>query len=525
MNNILLTLVALVPFLLLLFLIVIRKWSSLKAMPLVWFVALVFSISVWKVGSAYLAASFLKGFFLAFEIMLIICGAVWVIELLKEKHQIRHIHELLSIISDDARVQAIIIAWFFGGLIEGVAGFGTPQALAAPLLVSMGFAPIVAVVVAVVANATPVSFGAAGTPILLGLSGLGLDREALLEITKTVSMMHVIGGIIVPLAICWFVVRAYSKNVKKDFVNIIPFALLSWIVFSIPYLLIARFVGPELPTILASLIGLIVMSTLAHYGFLVPKKRLRIGKKTKEKKLTKERVLAFAPYFIIVFLLLVSRTVGPLKTWLSGIKIGWERILVTNVSYNFLPLYTPAFYFFLAAFLFILIFGANTKEVKGSFGRTFQKVKSPFVALVFAVALVQLFLVSGTNNSGLASMPLVLAEGIGSQFGKAYVFVAPLVGNFGAFIAGSNTVSNLLFGSFQMETAKTLGISIILILALQVVGGAVGNMIAIHNVIAANSTVGLKGLEWKVIRKTIWANLIYTLIVGIVGAIILWGIN
>ncbi|MBS3085866.1 L-lactate permease [Candidatus Pacearchaeota archaeon] len=522
MNVYLLTLIALLPFALLFWLIIFRRWPALKAMPLVWFITACAAFVFWQLSLGWIGASFIKGFFIALEIILIIFGAVWVIEILKKKKHMADVHVLLSGISKDARIQVIIIAWFFGSLIEGVAGFGTPAALAAPLLVGLGFTPFLAVVVSLVANSTPVSFGAAGTPILLGLGSLGLERSILEQVARQVAFLHIIGGFIIPLFLVGFVVSAKGWN-KKDFFSAVPFAIFSWIVFAILYILTAWFIGPELPSIIAGFFGLIIAGTAAHYGFLTPKKVISFGKQKKVKQINLKSFLnATLPYLLIVVLLVVSRLIPFIKEKLISVSVKFDSIFGLEISYKFLPFFTPSFYFLLTGIICLFIFRSDKKDVQITLSRTWAKIKKPFVALVFALALVQLLIFSGNGAFGLASMPLLLAQAIAVLFNKAYIFVAPFVGSFGSFMAGSNTLSNLLFGKLQIETAKVLGFSFIVILALQVVGGAIGNMIAIHNILAASATVGLHGREGKIIRKTIWVMLIYGLIIGVLGLLMIF---
>ncbi len=515
----LLYMLAVLPFLLLFFLVVGRRWHALKAMPAVWVITVLILFFVWKVNFTWISASFLKGVFTAGEIVLIIFGAVWVVEIIKEKKHMADLQSLLGSISGDARVQVIIIAWLFGSLIEGVAGFGTPAMLAAPLLVSLGFAPVLAVVVALIANSTAVSFGAAGLPISLGIGSLGFDAEILESLTRSVASLHLIGSLIIPFALVWFVVSYSNARDKwKKFFEVVPFCIFAWFVFIVPYFLVAWFVGPELPSIIGGMFSLLVVSLAAKFGFLTPRNELRFVKKQKVKKeSSKSLFLVLTPYFLIVLLLFLSRVVPFFREKLSFFSIGWENILGVGLSYKFLPFYTPAFYFFVSGFVASVIYRASFKEVGFAFGKTWKRVRLPALALMFALALVQLFLVSGNNLSGVGSMPLVLGSFVSGVFGRTYGLVSPFIGMFGAFLAGSNTVSNLLFGSFQAETARLLGMSLILILSLQVVGGAVGNMIAIHNVIVASSTVGLYGQEGKIIRKTILVSLLYALIVGVAG--------
>ncbi len=519
--NWLLILLSFLPFVLLLFLIVWRRWPALYAMPLVWIITAISLFYIWELNIIWISASFIKGTLLSLEIMLIIFGAVWLIEILKVKGQIKYFQSLLSFISDDARVQVLIIAWLFGSLIEGVAGFGTPAALTAPLLVSLGFTPFLSVVLALIANSTAVSFGAAGTPVLLGLGGLGLERNFLEQLSTNIALIHLIASIIIPLALVYFIVSFKSeKNKFNDLSPAIPFALFAWLAFTVPYFLTAKYIGPELPSIIGGITGLIIVSLAAHFKFLTPKKIISFSKHKKHKYPLKQISLALLPYFLIVILLTLSRTIPTITKYISNISLSLNSILGVNLSYKFLPLFTPSFYLILTGIICIFIFKADKKEVSSTLKQTFSRVKYPTLALIFAVALVQLLLVSGNGNSNLQSMPLILAGFFADTFKNYFVLASPFVGMFGSFLAGSNTVSNLLFGTFQLETAKNLGMSVIIILSLQVVGGAVGNMIAIHNVLAAEATVNLRGAEGKIIRKTIGVAILYALIAGIVGWIL-----
>lgn len=519
----LLTFFAFLPFVMIFFLVVVKKWPAVKAIPLTWIVVVLITLLFWKISPIFVAASFLKGLFVAIEIMLIIFGAVFFLEILKEKNQIKNIHSFFSIISNDARIQTIIIAFLFGALIEGIAGFGTPQALVAPLLVSLGFSPILAVILALISNSTPVSFGAAGTPILLGLGGLGLGKELLIQVTKTTALFHSIASLIIPLSLVLFVLYYHDKKIIwKRFFEILPFAMFAYLSFIIPYLLVAYFIGPELPSIIGGFIGILISSFAAHRKFLVPKNEISFDGKNKKIKISLLKTSkSLSPYLIIILLLTLSRTIPVLKNYLTSLSLQWENILEAGISYSFLPFYTPSFYFFIAALFCMFIFKTNKKEINNIIKRTFSKIKIATIALIFTIALVQLFLISGNNSLGILSMPLILASFFASLFKQSFILISPFIGAFGSFIAGSNTVSNLLFASFQIETAKSLGISVVLILSLQVVGGAIGNLIAIHNILAASATVGLKNQEGTIIRKTIWVMLIYAAITAVLGFLFL----
>ncbi|MEK6881374.1 MAG: L-lactate permease, partial [Nanoarchaeota archaeon] len=372
-------------------------------------------------------------------------------------------------------------------------------------------------------NSTPVSFGAAGTPILFGLGKLGFDSVLLKEVYLKTAFLHFVSSIIVPIAIAYFIVSFYCKdNKRKRILEIIPFAILSWLSFTIPYLLTAIFIGPELPSVIGGLVGLLIIGFAAHYKILVPKNVLSFNKKVKKDKISWKSVLtSIFPYVTIIFFLSISRTIPYLKNTLSNISIKWSDILYSKVDYEFLPLYTPSFYLFLSIILCIFLFKVKTNEIKSTFSQTLNKIKKPTIALIFALAFIQLLLASSNNNANIPGIHLILAQSIGSLFSKIYIFVAPLIGMFGAFIAGSNTLSNFLFGLVQYDAALALSLPVAMILALQVVGGAVGNMIAIHNILAASATVGVENKEGVIIWKTIIVAILYSIIASLAAIILI----
>ena len=523
MDPALLVILAAFPFILLFILLIVLHWPAIKALPVVWALTIPITMFAWQIEMIYIPASLIRGTFMAMEIILIILGAVWLLEILKRSKHMDTIQSFLAGISPDARIQGIIIGWLFVSLMEGVAGFGTPAAVAAPLLVALGFTPVLAVSVALIANSVATTFGAAGTPVLLGLGNLGLERGLLEHISQISAGFHLIASIIIPLAIVYLVVVEYGKEKRKKinrpFVSMIPFSVFAWVVFGIPYLFSALFIGPELPSIIAAILSLAIVSIAAHRGFLVPKERLAFSKKKAKKIPSSKALFAALPYIMIVLLLMLTRTITPLRNLLQSIEISVSSILSSSMGFSYQPLFTPAFYFFLAGLLSVVIYRMRKDHIRSTLHDAFIRVRTAFIALIFALGLVQLFMASENNAAGIQGMPMVLAESIGNLFGWLYPLVAPMVGVFGSFISGSNTVSNILFGAFQNESAIALGISIPIILALQAVGGAIGNMIAIHNVLAASATVGLHHKESIIIRKTIVVAIIYALVVGALGLI------
>lgn len=501
-------LIALLPLLIAIVLIIIFKKSALFAFIPTFIITLIIAIFYWMIPSAFLTASIIKGIFTSFELLLIIIGALTLYEVAKASGSIDLMSKYIGSLSKDKRIQAIIIAFSFGMFLEGASGFGTPQALIPPILVSLGFSPILAVVLALLSNSTPVSFGAIGAPITIGLSQTVTDPAQLTSIVHYTALIHGIIGLFLPLLIACIVSKFTEKSFKKG-LEVWKFALFAGFSFIVPYMIFAYTLGPEFPSFLGGLIGLFIIIYGASKGWF-------LGKKNNQKFPVK----AFLPYIFASILLVITR-IPFIKPILSKVSINFNRILATNVSINFYPLISAGIILFISALLYILIFKIKISKVNLS--EVFsKKILRIFIILMLITSIVQIYLNSEVNNSYKLSMPEVIATKVAEISGVFYPLFSPLIGTFGAFIAGSNTVSNLLFSPIQYKTAELLGLPIAIILALQTVGGATGNMIALHNIISASAIVKLHSQEHSIIRKTIIPCLVYSLLAGIIGLILIY---
>jgi lactate permease len=528
---------ALTPILLVFTLMAMFRWKAVQAMPLTWIVTVLIASLIWKMPISWIGAATAKGFFIAIEIILIVFGAILLLKLLEISGVIYVIDQTLKKISIDRRVQVIIIAFLFGGFIEGAAGFGTAAALAAPLLVSLGFPALAAVIIALIANSVPVTFGAVGTPILIGIKSVA--DVNLMQVTYYSALIHLIIGTFIPLALVCILTKMFGKKKSfKDGIKVWPYAIWSGLCFTIPYFLTATFLGPEFPSLIGGLVGISILIFTTKKGFLVPKDKWDFPKKSQWPKEWKTKYItlhrkkdltfwkAIIPYSLVGILLIITRiNFLNLGNLLKKIVLNMAGLFGVEINYSFTPLYSPGFLFLIVCVLSIFIFKINLKEFKTTLSDSLKKVKYPFIALTFTVALVQILILSGNNLLALPSMPLLLAKTMASLTGSIYPLFAPFIGMVGAFISGSNTVSNLFFGTFQYETAVTLMISPVIILALQAVGGAVGNMIAVHNIIAASATVGLHGQEGKIIKINLVPAIIYALLAGIIGLILIYAFS
>jgi len=532
------------------------RWPATKAMPLAFVIALILAITVWKTPANWIFASTVNGLVIAFKILFIVFGALLVLFTMRESGAIEAINRGFSNISTDKRVQAVIIAWLFGGFIEGSAGFGTPAALAAPLLLSLGFPALAAVMVALIANVTPVSFGAVGTPTLIGVqSSLDIPSvqqaiaesgltyvEYIRQIGVWTATQHAIPGIILPLIMVAMLTRFFGeKRSIKEGLAIWPYALFAGLCFVGPYLLVASFLGPEFPSLLGGLIGLGILIPATKAGFLVPKstwdfpeksswEKNWVGSISMESKSAKGKVSvlkAWIPYVIIGLLLVLTRIRSlPFGNWVKAASFNYSDLYGTSVSGTVDPLYNPGIMpFILVALLCIPMFGMRRKQVGAAWSEAVKRIKNPLIALIFAVPMVRIMMQSGNNPDDIVGMPIAMATAMTGIFQGAWPLVDAFIGALGSFMSGSNTVSNMLFSLFQFSIADQLGISTILIVSLQNIGGAMGNMICVHNVIAACATVGLVGVEGLLIKRNLLPMTLVGLIVGVIGLILVYTIG
>jgi lactate permease len=542
--------IALLPILSVFVLIVLFRWPATRAMPVAYLITILLALLVWDVPLRQIAAASCDGIVTAVSILYIVLGAVLLLNLLQESGAMHAIRKSMFLISPDRRVQAIIVAFFFGSFIEGAAGFGTPAAVAAPILVAVGFPAMAAVMVTLIIQSTPVSFGAVGTPILIGVNA-GLSNQA--EVTNylsahsvdfpaylhaiggKVAIIHGITGTLIPLILVLMMGRFFGKKRKwTDGLSILPFALFAGLCFTIPYTLTGVFLGPEFPTLAGSLLGLIIIIPAVKSGFLIPKDIWDFPVKESwpsewegQKFETKMEVpaktgifRAWLPYVLVAIFLLASRLWPWLKNSLASLTLNWHQIFGTPIDTSFQPLFLPGFLFVIVSILTVFFLKMPKYQIKEAFNKSLRMLIGPTIALAFAVPMVKVFINSG-NPGGLDKMPVILASGAAALVGKIWTGFAAVIGALGAFIAGSNTFSNMMFSLFQFATAIKTGVVPGVIVALQAVGGAAGNMICVHNVVAASAVVGLIGKEGHLIRKTLLPMLYYLIVAAIVGIIML----
>jgi len=422
------------------------KW----AMPLVYVTAVVIAISVWNMAVVDVAASTVQGLFLTFDLLLIIFGAILLLNTLERSGGVTAIRRSFHDISDDRRVQVVIIAWLFGSFIEGAAGFGTPAAVAAPLMVAMGFPAAGAVMLGMMIQSTAVTFGAVGTPILVGVQGgvvspeftaaLAAAGATLPEYVRAVTVraagLHAITGTIMPILMVVMMTRFFGERKSwTEGLSVVPFALFGGIAFTLPYFLTAWLLGPEFPSLLGGLVGLAIVSFAARKGFLLPKDTwdfppserwpsdwvspLEAGSDDEGEHPEMSATKAWIPYLLLAVLLVLSRMrelpwfeAHP-ELWfgnlLRSFTIEWAEIFGTSVTATTTPFYLPGTLLIMVVGITALLHRMSGTALKRAFVDSSRVLLGAGFVLVFTVPMVRVYINSGVNAAGLESMPLEMA--------------------------------------------------------------------------------------------------------------------
>ncbi|PAT01797.1 lactate permease [Candidatus Izimaplasma bacterium ZiA1] len=513
--------ISLLPILLPFLFLVVMKLPAKKGMLYSFLLVLVFSYLFWGMEYNVLGASIVQGIHKAFGILIILFGAIILLNVLKLNGAINRINIGFKNLTTDKRILVIIIGYLFGALIEGVSGFGTPAVVVAPLLVVLGFSPLSAAVIALISDSVPVSFGAVGTPIEVGLSNISSSEAFLNQIGEIITRIDFLSGTFMPTIVVFVFIKFFMDvKTKKTYLEILPWTLFIGFSYSLVAYLIASTLGYQFVSIGTGIIMIFVATLSVKYNFLLPKsKDIIVTNKNNEMSL----IRAWSPYILVIFILVLSRTVPFIKDFfINTIDLSYNSILgVEEINSNLRLLYSPGFVLAIVAVISVFIQKGNKSNIKEASIISLRTIKTAALTLIPTLAMVQIFTNSGLNANDLSSMPIYLATNLGQHLSGVWVLLAAYIGELGSFITGSATVSALTFSSIQQQIALDYGLNSELILALGVMGGAAGNMICVHNVVSVSAVVGTENQEGLIIRKTILPALIYGLLVGI-SAILLF---
>jgi len=474
-------------------------------------------------------ATVVNGLLTAWTPILIIWGAIFLFKTMEHSGGMDIIRAWLNTISSNRVAQLMIIGWAFAFLIEGASGFGTPPALAAPILVGLGFAPLKAAILCLMMNTVPVSFGAVGTPTWFGLGGLGLDQNLILDISFYSALMNAFAALVIPIIALRFVVT--WQEIKRNLV----FIYLSIISCVLPYVLLAKF-NYEFPAIVGGMVGLLASILISQKGIgLAPEADLQ---ENKEPSIPiRKLVTALFPLWATIIVLLVTRieelglkdfltdvtplfkiNLGSLAqfTVSSSLTVGLKNIFGTNSIWEYQTLYVPALIpFFFISFISFAIYKLSKPIMRQIASESYDRMKKPIPALLGALVMVKLMMVGGEKSS-----VMLIGSAFAGAIGERWQFFASYLGALGSFFSGSATISNLTFGGIQSSIAQNLGLDRAIVLSAQSVGGAMGNMVSINNIVAVCSILGIINKEGEILKKTFLPTLLYGGIAAIAAYIL-----
>jgi len=504
-----------------------RPVPSAQALPLAAVVAYGVQLAWFGTNLTLVNASVMAGLLVALTPILIVWGAIFFFRTMEHCGAMETIRRWLDHLSRNRVAQVVLIGWSFQFLIEGASGFGTPAALAAPLLVGLGFPPLRVAMACLILNSVPVSFGAVGAPTWFGFGQLGLSAEEFRAVAWKTALVHSAAACFVPLLA--FRLLVSWEEIRRNLV----FIYLAIAASVVPMFALAL-VNDEFPSVAGGLIGLgiTVWLTRHHIGLA------RVDNAASEDSIaaptTRAVIRALFPLWATVLVLLATRIpqLG-LRGFLTAATPAWDLSLGSLGNFSISPslvlslrgifgtdtdwthqvLYVPSLIpFILISIVSWWILSAPIGTGRIVWRECAERMRNPVLALLGALVFVRLLMVGGDKSA-----VMILGHSLAETTGGSWQYLAAYLGAVGSFFAGSNTISNLTFGPIQDSIATRMGLERTTILALQSVGGAMGNMVAIHNIVAVCSVLGLGNQEGDILKKTVGPMLLYGAIAAIIA--------
>ncbi|MBK1825504.1 L-lactate permease [Haloferula rosea] len=506
-----------------------NPWPSYKALPLAALLMYLVKTIGFELDANTANAVAFAAVFKAFTPILIVWGAIFLFSTMEHSGAMDVIRKKLATITGNRIGQLMIVGWAFAFLVEGASGFGTPAALAAPILVGLGFTPVRAALFCLIMNSVPVSFGAVGTPTWFGFQSLGLSEEQLIQIGIRSTVIHGVASLVVPLIALRFM--APWKEIRENLV----FIFLSVLSCVVPYIILSFF-SLEFPAIIGGSVGLIATVFFANHNIGLKRSE---GWENREQVAGKAVLKAAFPIWATVLVLVVTRiqqlglkglmtSMEPLWsvglgslgefTIAKSLTVSMEGVFgAEQVDWAFKTLYVPSLIpFILVSLISFRLFRMEKMARRKVISESAQRMYLPGVALFGALILVELL-----RYGGDASCAAIIGSSLADLLGPGWKFGAPFLGALGSFFSGSATVSAMTFGAIQENAALSIGLDPVVVLAMQSVGGSMGNMVCIHNIVAVSTVVGLQHQEGYLLKRTIIPLVVYGTIAGVVGAIML----
>lgn len=497
MNDYMLFAIAMIPVLWLIVSLGVLKMPAHKTCSFTVILTLAIAIICWRMKFIDGITATVEGMAIAlWPILLVIVAALFTYNLAVETKTMDVIKKMLSSITTDKRIQVLILAWGFGGFLEAVAGYGTAVAIPASILASLGFNPLFAAVICLLANTVPTAFGALGIPVTTLATVTGLEIVHLSYVTSIQ-----LAGFIVLIPFLLVILTEKSIKALKGVVGI---TLVSGITFAVPQVFIAKYLGADLPALVASICSMACTILMAK---AMNKEKVE----TKEDKIgLKEGVLAWLPYILLCGLILIASPLVPsinslLAKASSNIHI-YTGDATSTTAFSWIN--TPGMMILIATFIAGLIQKLKFTYMLDVLKRTVIQLKTSFITIMSIVAISKIMSHSGMTSS--------ISFGLCAITGSFYPLIAPLLGAIGTFVTGSDTSANILFGALQTEAAKSLSIDPYWIAAANTAGATAGKMISPQSIAIATSATGLIGSEGKILSTTVKYCLGYVIILGLI---------
>jgi len=535
-------------------------WAGLSGLA----VALAVAIAAYQMPAHLAGLSGTEGFvFGLFPIMWIVINAIWLYELTVASGRFEDLRRVINGISDDPRIQAIIIAFCFGGLLEALAGFGAPVAITGVMLMAVGFTAMRAAAVVLVANTAPVAFGAIATPIITAGKLTGIDYH---QIGAMVGHQTPILALFVPLLL------VLIADGKRGVRQVWPIAVVVGLVFAVTQWVSATFISVELTDIIASLAGLAAAVIMLRFwqpaGGAAAHERMCAERAREEAELgdslepggrsqivargggsssggtstvveratpaagpigTKRTLLALFPYLLVIAVFSLAKLVPPIRDFLASTDavIRWPGLdghiltaagkVSTSTQYAFGWLSNPGTLLLICGVVVALVYRLQLSEAAAIWGRNVVKMRYSILTVASVLALAYVM-----NQSG---QTITIGTWIAGA-GAAFAFLSPVLGWLGTAVTGSDTSANALFATLQQTAATKAGIDPTLLVAANTAGGVVGKMISPQNLTIAATAVGLAGRESDIFRKVIWWSIglliALCLLVGLQSTVLSW---
>jgi lactate permease len=503
------------------------QWASLISLG----VAVVVAIAVYGMPFGQTLDAGLEGAaFGLFPIMWIVINALWIFHMTEKTGDFAVLRRAFSSISSDQRVQVVIIAFCFGALLEALAGFGTPIAICSVMLVGVGFKPMKAVVLALVADTAPVAFGGIAIPITTLAQVTGLPKH---------DLSQMIGRQMTPLALIVPFILIYMVDGRRGLRESWPAALVAGGVFAVVQFFTSNFISPELTNIFAALASAGALVALLHVWS--PKvhesSTVRVAKPVRpaiagatqfdaalERRVAADEgrplstgaiVRAFAPYMIIILVLGVA-SLHAVAQHLDAATtlLAWPGLHVLNVAgaapssatFKLNWLTAPGNQLFVCGLLTAAVLGVAPRAAVGVFANTVKQLRWAVLTVCSVLALAYVMNLSGQT----ITLGMWMAGA-----GAAFAFLSPIVGWFGTAVTGSDTSANSLFGALQVSAAHQSHLSPTLLAAANSSGGVMGKMISPQNLAIGAAAVGLTGREGDIFRKVIGWSILLVLIMAV----------